>query len=267
MKKFFYIFFLNLIIFIFSKVYAETILVESINLDNKTPTETNYFKGTQSKVLLISLPGGDGMSTQTGFGAAGRNHWHNKIFIDLTDANKSMGIFDFVLMSSPYHLGYGPTSQGSLLRASNDHMQRIENVILFYKNKTKLPIILMGHSRGGLSVMEFVNYVIKNNKNELLQGIIMSGANEGGNMWLKNLNIPTFFLHHKNDTCNITPFSEAERAHKKLSKKNESSTVLMVIEGGQNTGDGCNDNFHMFRGADEEVRTKLQLEFNKINFK
>ena len=241
---------------------ADSFFIDSINEDNKTPTQIHYFKGTNSKALILNLPGGNG-----GPNAGSPNYWHNNIFIKLSDKNFSSGKYDYTIMPNPYPLEDSYPIGQSLSRGKKDHLLRIESTINYLRQKTKLPIILMGHSAGGLSVMEFIEYIKKDeNKKKLIQGIIMSAARNESNKWLENLDIPVIFIHHKNDGCRVTSYQDAEYGFEKMLKKNKSSTVFIAIEGGFAANNPCSDGHHMYFGADEEVRQKLEKELNKINF-
>ena len=125
----------------------EQIQIEySDKLANQPATTTYYFKGTNSKALILNLPGGNG-----GPNAGSPNYWHNNIFIKLSDKNFSSGKYDYTIMPNPYPLEDSYPIGQSLSRGKKDHLLRIESTINYLRQKTKLPIILMGNSAGGLS--------------------------------------------------------------------------------------------------------------------
>lgn len=259
------------IIFSFNIVKAEIITVENSYKNqnkNNEPTTTKYYKGTNSKLLIVFIAGGEGMFR---FGPQKTeptlSYYTN--LKKITDKNFTSGNYDLVLFDSPYSLGEGIFNQIRIQRGSIDHLNRIEDIINFYKEKTKLPIILMGHSNGGISVMEFTDYILKNNsKHNLISGIIMSGARDEANRFLKSANIPIIFLHHKRDNCSGTTYDGALSAYEKM-KKDKISVSLITIETGGPEGNlnPCYSGTHMYYGSDNEVPIKLDEELKKIYFK
>lgn len=262
---------LIIIIFSFNIVKAEIINVENSYKNqnkNNEPTITKYYKGTNSKLLIVFIAGGEGMFR---FGPQ-KTEPTLTYYINLkkiTDKNFTSGNYDLVLLDSPYSLGDGTFNQIRIQRASKDHLNRIEDVINFYKEKTKLPIILMGHSNGGVSVMEFIDYILKNNsKNNLLSGIIMSGARDEANKFLKSANIPIIFIHHKQDNCSGTTYYGALSAYERIKKQNVSASLITIETGGpEGNLNPCNSGTHMYYGSNNEVPVKLDEELKKIFFK
>lgn len=250
---------------------AELIYIESLykNSDKKSdPTITKYYKGINSRALIIFIPGGEGMFR---FGPQKNEPTlsYYKMLKKISEKNITSGAYDLVLMDSPYSLGDGTFNQIRFMRASSDHLYRIESVINFYKDKTKLPILLMGHSNGGISVMEFIDYIAKDSsKNNLLSGIIMSAARDEANLFLKPAKLPVIFLHHKNDGCVGTTYKAAIFAFDKLLKENNNVSFI-TVETGEPEGNlnACNSGTHMYNGSSDEVPKKLDAALNAISFK
>ena len=117
-----------------------------------------YRKGKNSKALVIFIPGGEGY---VGLKEGELDHPSQlfKTLEKLSNPNLTSGKFDVVLLDSPAELSprqYYPSDRGAF-----DHMIRIESAIRYYKEKTGLPVWLMGHSNGGISLTEFFKYAKK----------------------------------------------------------------------------------------------------------
>lgn len=268
MKKFIFFF---LILFNSNLVRAELIYIENLNKNSDKkldPTITKYYKGINSRALILFIPGGEGMFR---FGPQKNEPTlaYYAMLKKITEKNVTSGAYDLVLMDSPYSLGDGTFNQVSVMRGSDDHLNRIESVINFYREKTKLPIIIMGHSNGGVSVTEFTKKIIKDNsKNNLLSGIIMSAARDEANLFLKPDKLPVIFLHHKNDGCIGTTYKGAILAFDKLLKEKNNVSFITIESGGpEGNLNACNSGTHMYYGSFDEVPKKLETELNKISFK
>lgn len=250
---------------------AELIAVDIIGSD--TPTITKYHKGKKSKALIVFIPGGLG---QFNFGPekTDSTFHYSQTIKKLTDPNITSGQFDLVFVDSPYSLPvkccqwYTPG-----VRGSDDHIKRIESVVIFYKKKTGLPIILMGHSNGAISQVEFYKYLQKNKKTELINVLVFSGKRLEAKID-DSINLPVIFIHHSKDQCNHTPYDDAKDHYNNLLKFNKSYTSFISIEGGRSEGgDWCmgHNTYHMIFEAGDEYAKKLDqelivsLKINKLN--
>jgi len=262
----------SLLILFSHAVSAEVISVENPNkgLLNSEPTLTFYMQGQKSKALILLLPGGVGMlhlkpeMTKLKAGVS-------PILERLTDPSRTSGQYDVVTMDSPYSLKI-LRGGASGARGSSDHMARIESVIKYYKDKTKLPVVLMGHSNGTISAAEFVRYIQEKNKSDLLNGLILSSTRKEVTI-SPPIQMPVFFIHHEQDGCENTAYSTDQDRYEKLSSFNKSSTLFITIKTGtsSSTGTGeygnpCESGFHMFFNADDEVSRKLDEGLSRILF-
>ena len=156
------------VILIFLNLQNISSAYEQVQIDypdksaNQPATSTYYFKGTNSKALILFLPGGDGVMIGGGMDA------FSLPFRMLTDKSMSQGKYDFVSVNSNKSLQTRKDrdwlNNVYQLRSEKDHIIRVESVINYYKSKTKLPIILFGHSNGGVSVEILLNHLTKENK-------------------------------------------------------------------------------------------------------
>lgn len=149
-----------------------------------------------------------------------------------------------VIFDSPSFL------QGISARSNSDHLDRIESVVAFYKNKFNVPVWLFGHSDGSISVSEYLN---RSNdiKNPLAGAILSAGRDETRitNDW----KTPALVLHHEKDACDVTTFGGAQRYFTRIKEKNTSSTEFATVVGGISSGAPCSTGYHMYEGAFDET--------------
>jgi len=206
-------------------------------------TTTAYWSSPNSKAVLIFMPGGDGS-----FNIASRNpakpSW---VLSKLYDASQTSPGLDLVFVDSPYSLGM---RGGNIApRYSKDHLSRMLSVIQFYKDKTKKPIYLIGHSNGAISEAEFLNKSPDNQK--LLAGVIFSGSRNETSID-GPLNLPILFLHHEDDANGRwTSYSNAEGLYKKVKALNAGPTGFSTVHGGEAGGDPSTSGHHMYEGSFE----------------
>ena len=240
---------------------------------NLSATTTYYFKGVNSKALIIYFPGGDGKVYRN------CNLRFTDPFIKLTEKNSSDSTYDFVCFNSDKTLdtpgqwdNYHTNSY--ILRSDKEHIQRIESAINYFKSKTNLPIILFGHSNGGVSVLTTLEYLVRENKVNLINGIIVSETNDRAANKIKNLffqskiNIPSIFILHEKTRCISVNFKNQIAEFDSIIQAKKSPAVILTIQsGGDSTGNPCYSGYHMFEGAESEVFEKVQTQLNKTKFK
>jgi predicted esterase len=141
-------------------------------------------------------------------------------------------------------------------RNSNEHVQDIDNVIKFLKEKYKLPIWLVGTSRGTESA---TNIAIHSNEN--ISGLILTSSmavenNKGTSvteMDLSKIKMPTLVVAHNNDECSKTPPYGAKIISKLLI--NAKPLDVKMFDGGDKPiSKPCNaKSYHGFLGIEEKV--------------
>ncbi len=231
--------------FIYSLSMAEIIQVPGPDGE----TTTAYWANPNSKAVLIFMPGGDGAFNMSSKNPA-KPPW---VLSKLYDASQKGPGLDLVFIDSPYSLGM---RGGNIApRYSKDHLSRMLSVIQFYKEKTKKPLYLIGHSNGTISEAEFLNQSPDNQK--LLAGIIFSGSRNETSID-GPLNIPILFLHHENDANGRwTSYSNAESLYKKVKALNGAPTDFLTIHGGDAGGDPSTSGYHMYEGSFDEAANDI----------
>ncbi len=224
--------------------------IEKCFLCSSTPSLTMYFQGTASKAVLIFIPGGEGY---IGLKEGQTNHRYHlfQTLKRLTDPTLTSGQWDVVLLDSPTELS--PRQYYPAARGSSDHLIRIESVMRHYKEKTGLPVWLMGHSNGGISLTYFLKHAQKNNKLDLIGGMIPSGIRNESSFEAP-IPFPVLFLHHQSDGCSHTTPSAAQALHEKVKKAASSATDFVFVTSGESEArDPCRSGHHMYFGAGEET--------------
>ncbi|MDI9332106.1 MAG: hypothetical protein QM527_12520 [Alphaproteobacteria bacterium] len=224
--------------------------IEKCFLCSSTPSLTMYFQAPQAKAVLILIPGGKGYIGLKEGQTDNRFHFFQTLK-RLTDPTLTSGQWDVVLLDSPGELS--PRQMYPAARGSSDHLIRIESAIRYYQQKTGLPVWLMGHSNGGISLTEFVKYAQKNHKLDLIGGMIASGI-RNESYFNAPIAFPVLFLHHPNDGCQHTTPADAMRNFEKVKAFNSAATEFVYVTGGQpEPRDPCRSGHHLYFGAGEEA--------------
>lgn len=239
--------------------------IEKSFVINNEPSITFLYPAQNPKALLVFIPGGEGTAgVKRDWGSHSRyfsTYPFNRMLASLANSQLTEGTISVVIFDSPKSLGSG---NYLALRGATDHMVRLESTINFYKNKFGLPVWLMGHSAGGVSVGEFTNYLIKNKKENLISGMIFS-AGRKDSKFINTYNIPSLFIIHQDDACSITLPQQNKEIFEAFKPKNKSITEFQMVAGGQPQGDPCSTGYHMYFGSEPEVARALSLFINQHN--
>jgi hypothetical protein len=244
--------------------HAEVIPIEPIEQGffiGSAPSMTLYWQGRGSKAVLIFIPGGEGYIGLKPGQTDHRSQFH-QMLKRLTNPALTSGKFDVVLLDSPTELS--PRQAYPAARSSRDHLIRIESAVRYYKEKTGLPVWVMGHSNGGISLSEFVKHVQKENKANLVAGMIASGIRMESDFDAP-LDMPVLFMHHKQDGCPRTLPDSSHSNYMKVKEFNKSVTEFVyVTEGQSESNNPCRSGFHMYYGASDESAKIIDAFMSKI---
>ena len=232
------------------------------------PTLTLYTQGKDSKVVLVFIPGGDGyldlkkfQDTEPAPRQINRSPFAQGL-ARLADANLTSGKIDVVYLDSPSALS--PNQKYPSARGYFDHMIRIESVIRYYKEKTGLPVWLMGHSNGGISLTEFFKYAKKNNKSDLISGIVAS-AIRSESYFDAPITFPVLFMHHEKDGCSETKPDDSFENYQKVKATSKFPTEFVYVTGGSaEARNPCSSGTHMYYGASQEFAKNIENFILKI---
>lgn len=149
--------------------------------------------------------------------------------------------------SPPYLSGF---------RQRPEHVSDIKATIAWVREQAKVPVWLVGTSRGTQSVA-YVATELKGSDGP--DGLVLSSTiltDDKGRpvpaMPLDKLRIPVLVVHHEQDGCGHCLFSDVPSLMEKLNSVPKKQ--LLSFKGGQNRGDPCEPfAYHGFNGLEREV--------------
>jgi pimeloyl-ACP methyl ester carboxylesterase len=208
-----------------------------------------------SKAAVILFAGGHGGLQISPDGSFG---WGSNNFIVRTrQLFADQGLFVIVVdapsdRQSPPYLGK--------FRQKSDHVADIKAVIAWVHEQTKLPVWLVGTSRGTQSAAYVATELSGSDGPDglVLTSTILTEDNGRPvpDMDLGKLRIPVLVVHHEQDGCSHCSFSDVPNLMRKLSGVPKKQ--LLAFKGGQNQGDPCKAlSYHGFNGLDHEVIAQI----------
>lgn len=211
-------------------------------------TNVIHWSGTNTQATLIFMPGGDGQFNMKYAVPKMFMRGIGSVTSALADSSQTRGVIDGVFFDSVLPLQGTGFNDWPSARTQRDHLERIEMVVRHYKAQTGQPVWLMGHSNGSFSVAEFVKHLQKKDEAGLLSGIVLSGSRDVVS-FNGPLNLPILFIHHREDGCSTTSYTDAQRTFEKVKKINAQRTVFVTVEGGMSQGGHpCFNGTHMMNG-------------------
>lgn len=212
----------------------------------------------QPRAVLLIMPGGEGqigLRPDAPLDTSPPRSSFAGIPRRLVDPQLTSGAVHVVAVDSPYALGYGPDIS---LRATRDHLVRMESVLQFYRGRFGLPVWVMGHSNGGYSVAEFAKHLLSSNKEDLVAGLVFSAARTISNFGGGPFRWPALFLVSAEDGCTGTSAAGNERLYQRFKERNAAPTDFVLVRSAQpEGGDPCGTGTHMYHRAEDEVATIL----------
>ena len=193
----------------------ELVTVNAANYDAAVPYILNY-RNLTPKFVVILFPGGDGnLNPRIEDGQLVYAQKGNF----LLRTRKLLVDDEFVTVATN----------------SSQSPQRIQ-VILDDLNKRfpGAPIYLMGTSNGTIDTIELAGYL----SDKIAGEIHTSSRSRVSSFDTRQYRNRHLLVHHKQDSCHVTPFSAAQAAHDKY------GTELIVMEGGESKGDACGPHAH-----------------------
>jgi hypothetical protein len=240
---------------VFALARAEVIQVdlkEDGKIDSK-PTMTMYWAGQQARAVLVLIPGGDGnigIKPET----PDLKHPFYQALKRLSAPALTSGATDVVIFDNPYPLS--PNQRYPSARGTSDHIKRMESVLAFYKEKTHLPVWVMGHSNGGISLMELIRDLQKTDRTKLIDGMVVSSARNESS-FSAPLNFPILFIDHKNNGCAVDD-QTVYRTYESVKKITSSAVGQVLITSGESqSANPCYSGFHMYFKAEDELSKAL----------
>jgi pimeloyl-ACP methyl ester carboxylesterase len=216
---------------------------EKTTFASKDPTLTMLFESEQpAKATVVFIPGGDG-TTPIKEGMTYTTHpWTVGILLPLTKAG-----YNVVTISNPTAIDARSGQPGG------DRLDRIESAVKYYRDKLKVPVILLGHSNGTAAVHEFANRSEENRQS--IVGIVISAGRQEYRLNVE-VKFPILIVHHKLDACDTTSYSSATSRYESY-KAMKLAVKFVAIEGGEGGGQPCYAGYHMYYRAYQEVADAL----------
>lgn len=226
-----------------TSAFSQVIAVDPLSrgLFGTQQTMTMLYERADADVTLIVVmghPGHFGLKV----GDFSVKNTTARMMRDLTYSSKLKA--NVVILDSPFLL------QGIGARSNSDHLGRIESVIKFYRDRLKVPVWLMGHSDGSISVSEYLN------RSEASRGLVSGAVLSAGRVETRikeDWKVPTLVIHHEKDGCDGTTFNGAKRYFSRIKGTNTSASEFAIVVGGFAMGPPCSTGFHMYEGAFEET--------------
>ncbi len=223
-------------------------------LFSSAPTMSFVWPAAQAKATLVYVPGGDGHLGLTPE-RKGLGGYYAAMVKPLSDASQTRGAFNVVVFDSPISLPHGANYAYS--RQGSEHLQRIESVVRYFKDRYALPVWIMGHSNGAVSITEFYKMLQKNGVSDLVAGAIYSSGRTGSD-FNDSTNIPVLFLAHEHDGCAKSAPKDSRAVYERLRAHDPQRVDYVLIHGGEaQAQDACSSGYHMFFGAGSEVHAAI----------
>jgi hypothetical protein len=150
-------------------------------------------------------------------------------------------------LSPPYLTGF---------RQSAEHAADVKAVIVWLRDQTKLPIWLVGTSRGTQSVGAVGAALGANGGPDgiVLTSTILNDPRSRSvpDMSVDSFRIPVLVVHHEQDGCRLCQFRDMPRLMERLAVVPRKE--LITFRGGENQGDPCEAlAYHGFNGLEKDV--------------
>ncbi len=147
-------------------------------------------------------------------------------------------------------------------RQKPEHLADIKAVIAWLKQQSRIPVWLVGISRGTQSAAFIATQLAPADGGP--DGVVLCstmltevrGARPVPEMPLEQITVPTLVVHHKQDGCRHCRYGDLPKLMDKLTAVPR--RALLTFEGGKSQGDPCDAMaYHGFNGIEQEVVAKI----------
>lgn len=231
-----------------------------------SPTERSWNLGEYSapddaERIVIYIKGGDGDSFKFEPGGTIPNWTHrrgtSKASADLRYKN---AVF-FVDFDRPMsRLGKGGYSAKE--RDSKNHHRLLDDVVDYAINKyPNLPVVLLGHSNGTVSVNRYIKWLDKQDRLDKIAGIVLSASHDGERFNARKL--PALAIGHEADPCRFDkgfkPGYTTQSVYKMISKSSEVAEIAWTSGGIKDMDfNGCRMGYHSYEGSEAQFTEAVQ---------
>ena len=208
------------------------------------------------RAAVILFAGGDGGITLE---ADGRIPKLGGNFLVRTRQEFADKGFTTVVIDAPSDKQSPPYLSGS--RQTAEHVADVKAVIAWLREKSKIPVWLIGTSRGTQSVGHIATQLPQAEGGP--DGIVLTSSivrdqrsRAVPEMALDRVRIPVLVAHHREDGCRVCLFADVPPVLERLTATPRKE--LMVFDGGISVGDPCEARaYHGFNGIEREVIARL----------
>lgn len=167
--------------------------------------------------------------------------------------------FTTVVIDAPSDKQSPPYLSGS--RQTAEHVADVKAVIAWLREQSKVPVWLIGTSRGTQSAAYIATQLPQADGGP--DGIVLTASvvrdqrsRAVPEMALERVRIPVLVAHHRDDGCRVCLFADVPPVLEKLTAAPRKE--LIAFEGGITVGDPCEARaYHGFNGIEREVITRI----------
>jgi pimeloyl-ACP methyl ester carboxylesterase len=211
-----------------------------------------YLAPENAKAAIILFAGGNGGLQIGNDGSFG---WGKGNFLVRTRQLFADSGLAVVVIDAPSDRQSKPFLSG--FRETPEHVADVKAVIAWLKQQAKIPVWLIGTSRGTQSAAFIATQLAGHDGGPdglVLTSTILTDDKEQpvSEMPLEKITIPVLVVHHEQDGCKLCAYSLIPRLMKKL--RSTSTKELVTFKGGNNRGDPCEAfAYHGFHGIEKDV--------------
>jgi dienelactone hydrolase len=215
-----------------------------------------YLAPAHPQAAVILYAGGHG---GLGLADSGAFQWGRGNFLVRTRerfANRSLAV---AVIDAPSDRQGEPFLTG--FRQRSEHVTDTQAVIAWLREHTRLPVWLVGTSRGTQSVAHIATQARAQDGGP--DGIVLTASiliDPRGRpvtlMALDRIEVPVLVVHHEHDSCRACPYSEVPTLMRKLAHVPRKE--LLSFTGGISEGDPCEARAHHgFNGIEDDVIARI----------
>ena len=207
------------------------------------------------KAAVILFAGGDG---GIGIGPDGKITRGGNFLVRSRQLFADQGLMTAVI-DAPSDKQSHPYLSGS--RQTPEHVADVKAVIAWLRQQNKIPVWLIGTSRGTQSAGYIATQLPPAEGGP--DGIVLTAtvlndqrSRAVPDMALDRIRIPVLVAHHREDSCRVCRFSDMPRLMDRLTTPPRRE--LLAFEGGISEGDPCEARaYHGFNGIEREVVQRI----------
>jgi hypothetical protein len=208
------------------------------------------------RAAVILFAGGDGGITLEAYGHIPKLRGNFLVRTRQEFADKG---FTTVVIDAPSDKQSPPYLSGS--RQTAEHVADVKAVIAWLREQSKIPVWLIGTSRGTQSVGYIATQLPQAEGGP--DGIVLTSSivrdqhsRAVPEMALDRVRIPVLVAHHREDGCRVCLFADVPPVLERLTATPRKE--LMVFDGGISVGDPCEARaYHGFNGIEREVIARI----------